>query len=132
MPIEGQVLVALLIASVISMYFALRLGAWAPCLLVVFLSLPIALVANVPYFALLLLPLSQLAMAIALRWSLAPAGWLLLLALATGIWFVGVMAPILYHWSWSWVVLRLGLLAGLVALALPRAPWELHHPGGSN
>jgi hypothetical protein len=116
--------IALLIASLVCTILALRLRAWWLCLLAFILALPASLVANVNYGGLLLLPCIQLAATVALRWSVGPLGWLGLLFVATGIWFIGAASPFLLNWPTTvyWVLL-IGLLAGLVALVWSRVPW---------
>jgi hypothetical protein len=90
------------------------------------ISLPIALVAHVSYGALVLLPCLQLAVAVALRWSLGVAGWFALLLTAAAVWFVGMASVFALHWTATvYVVLLLGIVAGLVAVVWqpPRNRW---------
>lgn len=111
----------LLVASAIVTIFGLRRRIWWFLALAVALSIPVAAVAQVSYGLLLLLPLVQLAMAVALRWRLGLPGWSGLLLMAAAIWFVGGASPFLLHWpDRLYVVLLLGLVAGFVALVLPR------------
>jgi hypothetical protein len=115
--------IALLIAGLICIYLALRLHRWWLGLLAVLLVFPIALVANVAYEGLLLLPYLFLAMTIALRWSVGPLGWLGLILAAVGIWFVGGASRFLLHWPRElYWVLPVGLLLGLGALAWSQPP----------
>jgi hypothetical protein len=115
--------ISLLIASLICMVLALRLHLWPLGLLAVLLVSPPALVANVNYGGLLLLPCLFLAITIALRWSVGPVGWLSLILAAVGIWFVGVAGIFLLHWpqTFYWVLV-LGIVTGPVALHWSHVP----------
>jgi hypothetical protein len=113
----------LLATSALATIVGLRRRIWWFLVVAAALSLPVAAVAQGSYGALLLCPLVQLALAIALRWRLGPPGWMGLLAIAAATWFVGAASPLLLHWpDRVYVVLLLGLVAGFAALAIPPHP----------
>ncbi len=88
----------LLAISCCCLYVALRARSWPFALAAFLLATPIALVASVPYYALIWWACLLLALTIGLRWS---AGTLTLLGLflaATVAWFVAVASPIMLHW----------------------------------
>jgi hypothetical protein len=94
MSLLGQVLIALLVIGLLCTYLALRSRDWLFGVMAALASLPIALVAQVNYGAVLLLPILQVAGTQALCWTVGPIGWFSLFVLAATVWLVGAATPL--------------------------------------
>lgn len=116
----------LLAISCCCLYVALRARSWAFALAAFLLATPIALVASVPYYALIWWACLLLALAVGLRWSAGALAVLGLFLAATATWFVAVASPIMLHWPRElfWI-LPCAVMAGLIALVVPRMPGAL-------
>jgi hypothetical protein len=120
-----RVFYVLLAFSCCCLYVALRARSWPFALASFILATPTALVASLPYFALIWWVCLLLALAVGLRWSADPMTWLALALIATGVWFVAVASCFLLHWPRElWWVLPGYVLLGFAALAMPRSPWS--------
>ena len=119
-----------LVAGLVCTFYALRFRYWWLALLGCLLTTPIALVANVAYSGLIVVPLVQLAFALALRWSAGPLTWIGLIGAAVAIWFFGVASIIVLHWPiTSYWILVIGFLGGMAALGWSRPPWMADRRG---
>ena len=118
----GNVLVLLFGASLLATFYAVRFRLWWLAAVAAVLSLPLSLVAHVPYSLLWLIPALHLTAAIALRWRVGAAGALALLAMGVIVSLVGGPGTFLLDGDYGWV-LFIGLLVGFIALAWNRPPW---------
>jgi hypothetical protein len=86
------------------------------------LSLPLCLIAHVPYLLLWLVPCLELAAVVAPRWRVGAVNALALLAMGVIASLVGGPRAILLDGDYGWVLV-IGLLVGSIVLAWNRPPW---------
>jgi hypothetical protein len=119
-----MVFYVLLAVSCCCLYVALRARSWPLALAAFLLAAPTALVASLPYYALIWWACLLLALTIGLRWSADTVTLLGLLLAATAFWFIAVASPIMLHWPRElfWM-LPFGVLVGLFSLVVSEPPW---------
>jgi hypothetical protein len=122
LPLIGTASIALFVVSLVVVFYAVRFRIWWLAAVAAVLSLPLCFITPIPLALHCLIPLLQLAVAIALRWRVGAAGALALLLLGVIVGLVGGPGTFLLHTGDAWV-LFIGLLVGFMALAWSRPPW---------
>jgi hypothetical protein len=113
---------SLLALSLCLTLLALWRRSWWLMAIAAVLSLPFALVANIAYLVAWIIPILQLAAAIAIRWRGGMADWSILLLLAVLVWLVGGAGTIIIDGRLVWVQIA-GLIIGVAGLLIGPMLW---------